>query len=188
MSEHDCTTNPLVSEPQNSPAQELTAEKLRELLHYDPETAVFTWKVSTTNSVKAGDVAGYVNNGGYLLISIQGRAYQAHRLSWFYTYGEWPKASIDHINRNRLDNRIANLRDVSHKQNLQNASKRSDNTSGYTGISRHRLAGKWQAHITHNQKSIYLGLFENLEDAVTARKAAERFYWADTQLAEPTPV
>ena len=179
---------PLVTEPQESPAQDTTAERLRELLHYEPETGIFTRKVSTARRVKVGDVAGSLGGRGYLLIQLQSRKYQAHRLAWLHTYGVWPKGQIDHINRIRADNRISNLRDVSHKQNGQNASKPSNNTSGHPGVSWHKQSSKWQAKITHNQKPIYLGLFESLEEAVAARKAAEKIYWADTYIADTSPM
>ena len=173
MSEHDCTT---------TPTNELTAEKLRMLLHYDPETGIFTRKVRTSPRIKVGDVAGSVNTSGYLLISVQSRLYLAHRLAWLYVYGEWPKLTIDHVNRNTSDNRIANLRDISHKQNGQNASIRIDNTSGHTGIIWCGREGKWLARICHNYKTIHLGYFTDREDAIAARKAAEKLYWADTNL------
>ena len=179
---------PLVTEPQRSPAQELTAGKLRELLHYDPETGIFTRKVRTSPRVKAGDIAGSQGGGGYLLIRVCSRKYQAHRLAWLYVYGEWPEDQIDHINRDRADNRIANLREVTNKQNQQNASKRSDNTSGYPGVSWYKLDSKWAAKIRHNQKLIHLGCYNAIEEAVAARKAAEKLYWADTQVADTSPM
>lgn len=163
------------------PRPELTAEQLREILHYDPDTGVFTRRVSTARNVKAGDVAGYSNGDGYRYISVQNRLYKAHRLAWLYHYGNWPKDQIDHINRNRSDNRISNLRDVTNKQNHQNRSKSSNNTSGHPGVSWHKQKSKWVARITHNQKLIHLGYFSILEDAVAARKAAEKLYWGDTQ-------
>ena len=170
------------------PRPELIAEQLRSILHYSPETGIFTWKVRTSSSVKVGDVAGSVNGNGYLNIKLQSRKHLAHRLVWLHVYGEWPKGQIDHINRVRTDNRIANLRDISHKQNLQNAGKYSHNTSGHPGVCWNKRASKWQAQITHNQKHIHLGYFTTIEDAIAARKAAEKLYWADTQVAEPTPV
>jgi hypothetical protein len=93
----------------------------------------------------------------------------------------WPEDQIDHINRIRTDNRISNLREVSHKQNHQNRSKSSHNTSGHSGVSWYKQKSRWRAQITHNQKDIHLGLFTNLEDAIAARKAAEKLYWSDTQ-------
>lgn len=161
--------------------QELTAEYLRSILNYDQEAGIFTWKVSTSNNVKVGDVAGSLDGAGYQQIGIQSRRYKAHRLAWLHTHGVWPKAQIDHINRIRTDNRISNLRDVSHKQNGQNRSTNSDNTSGHPGVHWYKPYSKWRAEITHNQKNIHLGYFDDLEEAVAARKAAEKFYWADTQ-------
>ena len=172
MSEHNYST---------TPANELTAEKLRSILHYDPATGIFTWKVSTSSSVKIGDITGCPNGGGYLRLWLQSRLYLAHRLAWLHTYGVWPKDQIDHINRNRLDNRIANLREVSHKQNQQNRSKPSNNTSGHPGVCWHKRDFKWQAQIKHNRKQIHLGFFATIEEAVAARKAGEKLYWADTQ-------
>ena len=161
--------------------QELTAEYLRSILHYDQETGIFTRKVSTGPRVKAGDVAGCPDGHGYLRIMVQSRLYQAHRLAWLYMNGEWPKLNIDHINRNPSDNRASNLREVSQKQNMQNAGKYSHNTSGHPGVCWHKRISKWQASIVHNQKHIHLGYFTNIEEAIAARKAAEKLYWADTQ-------
>ena len=163
------------------PRPELTAEYLRSILHYDPETGIFTWKVSTSRRVKVGDVAGCSNGDGYLRLWLQSRLYLAHRLAWLYMNGEWPKDQLDHINRNRSDNRISNLREVTNKQNGQNKSKSSNNTSGHAGVSWHKHGSKWQAHIKHNQKLIHLGCFNTIEEALSARKAAEKLYWADTQ-------
>ena len=160
---------------------ELTAEYLRSILNYDPETGIFTRKVRTANSVKVGDVAGCSNGDGYLRLRLQSRLFYAHRLAWLYMYGEWPKGQIDHINRDRSDNRISNLREVTNKQNAQNSSKPSNNTSGYPGICWHKRDSKWVACIRHNQKLIHLGLFKTIEEAIAARKAAEKLYWADTQ-------
>jgi hypothetical protein len=126
-------------------------------------------------------VAGSVNGEGYLLIKLQRRSYKAHRLAWLYVCGVWPEDQLDHINRNRSDNRISNLREVTNKQNLQNAGKYSHNTSGHSGVSWHKQRSKWVAQIKHNHKVIHLGYFTNIEDAIAARKAAEKLYWADTQ-------
>ncbi len=163
------------------PRPELTAEQLRSILNYDPETGIFTWKVRTSASVKAGDVAGCPGVNGYLRISVQSRLYQAHRLAWLYVYGVWPKDQIDHINRNRSDNRRANLREVTHKQNQQNKSKPSSNTSGHPGVYWCRRRSKWRAKIEHNYKQVHLGYFTDIEEALAARKAAEKLYWSDTQ-------
>ena len=157
---------------------ELTAEKLRELLHYDPETGIFTRKVRTSSRIKIGDVAGCLSSrDGYLRIAVLSRDYLAHRLAWLYVYGNWPEDQIDHINRNRSDNRISNLRGVTNKQNLQNASKYSHNTSGHTGVCWHKQCSKWVAQIAHNRKHLSLGCFATIEEAIAARKAGELKYW-----------
>ena len=168
MSEHDCTTNP---------SNELTAEKLRELLHYDQETGIFTWKVRTFNQVKVGDATGCPDGTGYSKIRVQGRLYKAHRLAWLYMYSNWPKDQIDHINRDRADNRICNLRDVTSKQNGQNRKNNSNSTSGHPGVCWYKQTSKWVAKIKHNQKRIHLGYFDTLEEAVAARKAGELKHW-----------
>ncbi len=160
---------------------ELTAEQLRSILDYDQETGIFTWKVRAANRVKAGDAAGSLGGDGYLQISVQSRRYQAHRLAWLHFHGVWPEDQLDHINRNKTDNRLVNLRDVTQKQNMQNRSKPSNNTSGHPGVSWNKRLSKWQAKIEHNRKQIHLGYFSILEEAVAARKAAEKLYWADTQ-------
>ena len=167
---------------------ELTAEYLRSILHYSPETGIFTRKVRTSPRVKVGDVAGCPDGGGYMQIRVQSRLYLAHRLAWLHVYGVWPEDQLDHINRNRSDNRIANLREVTNKQNLQNAGKYSHNTSGHSGVSWYKRDSKWIAHIRHNQKLIHLGCFATIEEAVAARKAAEKLYWSDTQIADTSPM
>ena len=168
---------PLVTESRCPPAQDITAEKLRELLHYDHETGIFTWKVRTPNQINIGDVAGCPTGNGYLRIKVQSRPYKAHRLAWLYMYGTWPEDQIDHINRIRTDNRIANLRAVTSKQNQQNAGKRSDNTSGHPGVCWNKQHSKWVANIRHNQKLIHLGCYSTIEEALSARKAGELKYW-----------
>lgn len=165
MSEH------IVSRP------ELTAEKLRELLHYDPETGVFTWTVKPANSAKAVTVAGHTGVIGYRHIRVHGKLHLAHRLAWLYVYGTWPNGNLDHINRTRSDNRIANLREADHQQNGRNMSKRLDNTSGHPGVAWSCRKSKWRARIVHNHLDFHLGYFTTLEDAVAARKAGELKYW-----------
>ena len=154
---------------------------MRSVLDYDPVSGIFTRKVSTANNVKAGDVAGCPDGHGYLRIRVQSRLHLTHRLAWLHVYGEWPKEQLDHIDRDRSNNRIANLRDVTQKQNGQNRSKRSDNTSGHPGVCWLKQSSKWRACIRHNQKQIHLGCFNTIEEAIAARKAAEKLYWADTQ-------
>jgi hypothetical protein len=114
----------------------LTIERLKELLHYDPDTGMFTWRVNK-GPFLAGDVAGRtVKTGKYWRVGIDGKRYIASRLAWLYMTGVWPSYDIDHINRDRQDNRFCNLRDVTTSQNCFNTGKRSHNTTGYQGVYR----------------------------------------------------
>ena len=168
-------------------------EVLRQLLRYDPETGNFVWLERSEelfedsrrgrkhdaiawNSRFAGTVAGTPNNDGYTLISVFDRRYRAHRLAWLMHHGVPPVGVIDHINGKTSDNRIANLRDVSHMENTRNSKLAANNTSGVNGVSRHRRSGKWSAFIRHDGRQIHLGLFLTKEEAVAARSAADALY------------
>ena len=152
----------------------LTAERLKELLNYDPNTGVFTWRVRRGFTAPAGGVAGTKDSRGYIQIGVDRTLYLAHRMAWFYTHGCWPENALDHINRVRTDNRIAKLRPATHALNNQNASRRVDNKSGATGVYYNKKLSKWQAHIRINRKSRHLGMFLTFEQALVARQNAER--------------
>src|SRR4029434_9631151 len=99
----------------------LTAERLREVLTYDPESGLFLWNITTSNRVRAGDIAGNTENHyGYRRIGIDGKLYRGARLAWLYMKGEWPPGRVDHKNRNRIDDRWENLRLCTHAQNVAN--------------------------------------------------------------------
>ena len=129
-------------------------------------------KISTSPNARAGDVAGNADGNGYIKISIAHTLYYAHRLIWLYVYGEWPN-SIDHINRNKHDNRISNLRNVSHSTNLKNQKLRSTSSSGVHGVHWYKAGNKWHSEIKVNYKKICLGYSDSLLDAVCIRKSAE---------------
>ena len=150
----------------------LTQERLKELFHYDPDTGVFVRKVQTCNRVRQNGKAGSLHSSGYLTIRIGSKNYYAHRLAWFYTYGEWPN-QVDHINHNRADNRLCNLRSVTDAENRKNQTLRIDNKSGICGVAWDKHYKKWKAHIRANGKAKTLGYFDNLFDAVCIRKSAE---------------
>ena len=153
----------------------LTQELLKERLEYDPETGVFTRVLRVRGKCKTytREKAGSVNNSGYLIISVGNVAYRAHRLAWLYVYGEFPKKHLDHINRDRLDNRINNLREVTRAQNAWNTGARLCNTSGYTGVSWHNKARKWAANIRVHMRKKCLGYFDSPEAAHAAYVAAK---------------
>lgn len=153
---------------------ELTAERLRELLHYNPETGVFTWLVHRFRH-KAGSVAGSPESDGHTCIGVCGRNYRAHRLAWLYVHGHWPKQEIDHINGVRTDNRIANLRDVSRTVNSENLrSAKSNNTSGFLGIYLHKKSGLWHASIKVNGRKLSLKYHKTKEEAYAVYVEAKR--------------
>lgn len=153
----------------------LTHKRLKELLHYDPMTGLFTWKERLSNRVKAGDVAGTIKSG-YVFIGIDTNIYRAHRLVWLYVRGKFPPNEIDHINHDKSDNRVNNLSLATHKENGRNQSLNKTNTSGVMGVNWHKSRNRWRARIMVNQSEIYLGRFVNFIDAVAARKAAEKKY------------
>lgn len=140
---------------------------ITERLRYDSETGVLWWKAGNF----AGRPAGATQTGGYLQVSVDGRRMLAHRIAWFLFYGTWPSETIDHINGNTSDNRIANLRDLPRRGNQQNVTKRKDNTSGFLGVSAFR--GKWKAQINHRGRKVYLGIYDDPEDAAASYELAK---------------
>ena len=151
--------------------KELTAERLRALMHYDSGTGEFHWIVNISN-VKAGSFVGTQSkDDGYIRTSISGKRYLLHRLAWLYVNGGWPSKQIDHINGNRSDNRFSNLREASNAQNCQNIVVRPTNPSGFLGVSRHE--NKWRAAISVDGKRRHLGRFDTPEAAFAAYSKAK---------------
>ena len=144
---------------------ELTQKYLRETLHYDPETGVFTWRVPPARNVKNGSVAGCLTSHGYIQIGVKNRLYAAHRLAWLYVYGKWPTNLIDHINGVRSDNRITNLREATSAENQYNILKEKNNTSGVKGVTWSKQHKKWRAQCRVNGKNHRLGLFADICEA-----------------------
>ncbi len=155
----------------------ITQQELKELLNYDPETGIFTWNINRPKCSK-GKVAGTFHVNGYTHIQLNRKIYKAHRLAWLYVNGYLPKY-IDHINCDRSDNRICNLRKANIYQNNHNAKLSKNNTSGIKGISWHKKAKKWCAVIEAYNKKIYLGLFKDLEFAELVIKEARSKYHGD---------
>lgn len=157
--------------------QKITASRLRELLSYDPETGIFTRNIKW-GSRGIGDIPGTKSPQGYWYIGLDKGTYPAHRLAWLYVHGTWPDGDIDHINRNRLDNRIVNLRMTTRSTNLHNSGSRgSSGVKGVSMISPSRRAKSkklWQARIQVNNEEYDLGSYYTLEEATAARKFAEQ--------------
>jgi hypothetical protein len=168
---------------------DLTAETLRQLLDYNPETGNFHWKVvrrSAHGATKIGGIAGHRMKIGYITIGILGSMYTAHRLAFLWMNGEWPTHHVDHVNRDPACNAWANLREATHKQNHENRVARRDSTTGILGVYQ-RSPGVWQAKIKHNRKSYHLGCFKSPEEAEAARKAAEASLFTHSPACEPPP-
>lgn len=157
--------------------QQLTADRLRQLVHYDPLTGEFRWQKQISSHAIPGRLAGTVSkHNGYLHIAIDKKIYRAHRLAWLYVHGEWP-IRLDHRNRVRTDNRIANLRLASISQNKANSRLRHDNASGFKGAYRRNDSGRYQAAIRFEGRLISLGCYETAIEAHRAyiTKAREVF-------------
>lgn len=151
----------------------LTQERLKQLLHYDPETGVFTRKTANSRW-RVGSVAGTVDRKGYRQISINEKKYAAHRLAWFYVHGVWPPDDIDHKNRRTDDNRIANLRPATRSQNNANMRRHRDNAVGLKGVSWSKSVKKWQAQFRFRKENYHLGYFGSPEAAHAAYLAKSR--------------
>jgi len=147
----------------------VTLQRLQDLFDYDPLSGLLTWKVKKQR-VKAGQEAGALTRSGHVRVKIDGKSYMAHRIIWLLWYGTEPAALLDHRDGDPTNNRIANLRLATKAQNGQN---RPD----ALGVCFYPATGKWRAYITHQGKTRHLGVFESLESALGARRAAMRDLW-----------
>lgn len=178
-----------------------TQAAIKAILDYDSETGILTWKSRmaecwppgklqmmkciTWNSQYAGSMAG-TTTSKYVNIQFMGRNLRAHRLAWIYIHGDEPFGDIDHINRNKKDNRIANLRIADRSQNMRNYLLAKNSTSGIRGVIWNKDCFRWEAHIKINKEMIHLGVFKDFEKAVKARYAAEIKYGFTEYLPEST--
>ena len=149
--------------------ENFSQEELKGLLNYNPETGIFTWKNPPSNTVKRDQIAGCVHIHGYRLIRVRGVLHRASRLAWFYSYGQWP-VEIDHKDRDKSNDRLANLREATSQQNKTNRS--AYNKLGVKGVQKN--GSKYAAYITINYTSVYLGTFDTKEEAGEAYKQAAK--------------
>ena len=165
------------------PPTETHLQTFQDCMHYDPETGKVTWTQNPPNVFRdlIGKEVGTLMNSGYRRMNMQQggtrRSYAVHRIAWFLHYNEWPEQECDHINHNRSDNRISNLRLVSIGLNNRNCKLRKDNKSGYRGVVRYTATGdyrgKWAARVHHQHKLWHLGIFD---DPAEASAVVEAFY------------
>jgi hypothetical protein len=173
----------------NQSKNALTQDIIRELLEYDPDTGVFIWKKRDRkwftrdrdhiawNTNHSGKRTGLCKSHGYSKVRIFDRLYGAHQIAFMYSVGYIPD-EIDHIDHDRANNKWCNLREVNRSENNKNLSKAKNNTSGVTGVNfyKYKTTMKWRAYITIDGQQNHLGLFDDFQDAVTARKEAENKY------------
>ena len=163
---------------------DMNAEYVRSVIHFDgqkyywkkrPNSSFANQKAAVTwNAKHAGKEALTGTDGRkHCAVRLLGKTYKAHRIVWLFHYGEWPKGEIDHINGDGRDNRLCNLRDVSHAENCKNMPLASNNKSGFRGVHWDKQHSKWRAFIKDNGLSKYIGLFDDIALAVAARKQAE---------------
>ena len=156
-----------MTKPRND--ADVTQESARARLGYSAETGELTWLLPRR---LAGQRAGSLTKRGYRVVVLEGRAFFEHRLIWMWVHGAWPCGEIDHINRQKGDNRLANLRDVSKSENAFNAGAHRDNRCGVRGVSPHR--GRWKAEVQVNGRRYHVGVFSSAEAAGHAHNEAER--------------
>lgn len=150
-----------------------TADRVRELLSFDSATGIFTWRKTMGGLASIGSVAGSPNSAGYILIKVDGRKYQSSRLAWLYHFGQWPEHYVDHVNGDRSDNRIENLRAASPVQNKHNSGPSIVSASKVKGVFWNKKRRKWQARLSlSSSKKRHLGYFHNLSDAARAYETA----------------
>lgn len=154
--------------------REQLIKEFRRFLSYNPSTGIFTWIADTPHRKRIGTVAGYPSDKGYINITLGRKTYKAHRLAWLLEYGKWPDADTDHINGDRADNRIENLRDVTRSVNLQNRhSAQPNNKSGFLGVDK-ISKNCWRAQLTFGGTCVSLGCFKSPELAHSAYLEAKR--------------
>jgi hypothetical protein len=145
----------------------ITQAEIHRLFEYNADTGAFVRKVKTAIAAKVGDKAGYLNKQGYIQMRVAGKTYQAHSLAWLYVHGEIP-AMLDHIDGDRSNNAINNLRIADKSINGFNREKKSDSSSVFKGVLWSKKYKKWEAKINANRKRTHLGYFDCEQEAAHA--------------------
>lgn len=150
-------------------------ERIKSLLNYDPKTGIFTNKVFRGPRAKKNDITGSLTTFGYKVISVDKVSHYAHRLAWIFMFKRSANIFIDHINGDRTDNRISNLREVTKEMNGKNTKIRKNNTSGCSGVSWVEGSRKWWVRASVKGERKNFGLYEDLETAIHIRKKIEKY-------------
>ena len=158
----------------NESEEFISADLVRALFTYVPTTGEFFNRLTTGTKAKQGELAGYITDNNYVEVTILSRKYKAHRLAWLYTYGTFPAALLDHIDGDRLNNALYNLREATATQNLYNTPIRSDNTSRYKVVALDRRWNKFRAYINIEGKQQSLGYYDTAEEAGSAYVSAAK--------------
>ena len=150
----------------------LTQEKIKRLFEY--KDGKLYWKIKPANNVEIGSIAGSIQSNGYCYISINSKLYRRSRLVFLYHHGYFSEYNIDHKNRIKDDDSIENLREITQQCNSRNTGNFSNNTSGVKGVNWNNRDRKWHSQIGLNKKRYNLGYYDDFDDAVCARLAAEQ--------------
>ena len=174
---------PVLEQRKKKPA--LTQERVRDLFDYR-EDGQLTWRLWMSNRVKEGEAAGHRHSDGYIRVIHGGSSYKAHRLVWLWHHGYIPEHGLDHIDRDRSNNRIENLREVSRICNMRNTPNPKNNTSGVKGVSWPSREKKWAVQIRENNRNHHIGYFGCFTEAVAHRLAAEQALdWEGCDICSP---
>lgn len=155
----------------------LTAEHLHTLVHYDPETGVMTWLKKLSARQYVGDSVGSLKDNGYVWTKIYRKSYAVHRLVWLYMTGAWPTDEVEHVDRNRANNKWVNLENATHQENAGNRTPRHDSSSGVTGVLWSTKDQAWRATICIDGRKRQIAQSKSLIVAADARRAAEREHY-----------
>ena len=161
------------------PRNDLSAEYVRSILSYDPETGIFRFLIRKGGRASVGKIAGSLDKKKYHKLKIDGVLYNASRIAWLYVTGEWPSDLIDHIDRDPSNTRFANLREATYSENARNCMKPHRNTSGFKGVSWAARHKQWRAHIRVNGRLLHIGYYRTPEAASEAYKAASHEHFGE---------